>query len=104
MYKWKVKMKKEISNETIEYIGILSKLELNADEKIQASKDIEKMLEYFDKMSELSTENVEPMTHVASGDNVFRDDMVTNNNSREEFLRLAPEVSEGMFCAPKTFE
>ena len=97
-------MKKEISNETIEYIGILSKLELNEYEKIQASKDIEMMLDYFDKMNELPTENVEPMTHVMSGENVYRDDVVTNSAMCAESLRNAPAAYNGLFCVPKTFE
>ena len=53
-----------ISDETIEYVGILAKLELSAEEKEQAKKDIGRMLDYVDKLNELDTADVEPMSHV----------------------------------------
>ena len=44
-----------ISDETIEYVGILAKLELSEDEKEQAKKDMGSMLDYIDKLNELDT-------------------------------------------------
>ena len=38
-----------ISDETIEYVGILAKLELSDEEKEQAKKDMGSMLDYIDK-------------------------------------------------------
>lgn len=52
-----------ISDETIEYVGILAKLELSEDEKEQAKKDMGSMLDYIDKLNELDTSGVEPMSH-----------------------------------------
>ena len=46
--------KNEISDETIEYVGILAKLELNEEEKEHAKKDMEEMLNYIDKLNELA--------------------------------------------------
>ena len=57
-------MANHISDETIEYVGILAKLELNEEEKEQAKKDMESMLDYIDKLNELDTEGVEPLSHV----------------------------------------
>lgn len=59
--------KNEISDETIEYVGILAKLELNEEEKEHAKKDMEEMLNYIDKLNELDTTGVEPMSHVVPG-------------------------------------
>mgnify|MGYP001309365955 CR=1 FL=1 len=53
-----------ISDETIEYVGILSKLELSEEEKEQAKKDMGSMLDYIDKLNELDTTGIEPMSHV----------------------------------------
>lgn len=44
-----------ISDETIEYVGILAKLELSEEEKEQAKADMGKMLDYIDKLNELDT-------------------------------------------------
>ena len=93
-----------ISDETIEYVGILAKLELSDDEKEQAKKDMANMLDYIDTLNELDTSGVEPMSHVFPVNNVFREDVVTNGDDREEILANAPEAKEGAFVVPKTFD
>lgn len=93
-----------ISDETIEYVGILAKLELSGEEKEQAKKDMGSMLDYIDKLGELDTEGVEPMSHVFPVKNVFREDIVTNEDVRDEILKNAPGEKNGMFAVPRTFE
>ncbi|MCF2641514.1 MAG: Asp-tRNA(Asn)/Glu-tRNA(Gln) amidotransferase subunit GatC [Lachnospiraceae bacterium] len=91
-----------ISDETIEYVGILAKLELNEEEKERAKKDMGEMLDYIDKLNELDTAGIEPMSHVFPVQNVFREDVVTNGDGSEETLRNAPEEKDGGFKVPKT--
>ena len=93
-----------ISDETLDYVGILAKLELSEEEKEQAKKDMGSMLDYIDKLGELDTEGVEPMSHVFPVKNVFREDVVTNGDIREEILKNAPGEKDGMFVVPRTFE
>lgn len=92
-----------ISDETIEYVGILAKLELSDEEKEDAKKDMEKMLDYVDTLNELDTTGVEPMSHVFSVNNVFREDVVTNGDDRENITANAPQKKDGAFMVPKTF-
>ena len=91
-----------ISDETIEYVGILAKLELNEEEKEQAKKDMGAMLDYIDKLNELDTTGVEPMSHVFPVQNVFREDVVTNGDGSEDTLKNAPEAQDNAFVVPKT--
>ncbi len=93
-----------ISDETIEYVGILAKLELSDEEKEQAKSDMGRMLDYIDKLGELDTTDVEPMSHVFWVENVFREDVVTNGDERERLLSNAPQEKDGMFVVPRTFE
>ena len=93
-----------ISDETIEYVGILAKLELSEEEKEQAKKDMANMLDYIDTLNELDTSGVEPMSHVFPVNNVFREDVGTNEDDREEILANAPEAKDGAFVVPKTFD
>lgn len=93
-----------ISDETIEYVGILAKLELSEEEKEEAKKDMGRMLDYIDQLGELDTEGVEPMSHVFPVENVFREDVVTNGDTREAILKNAPREKDGMFVVPKTFD
>ena len=92
-----------ISDETIEYVGILAKLDLSGEEKEQAKKDMEEMLDYIDKLNELDTDGVEPMSHVSDVVNVFREDVVTGTDDRDELLKNAPEQKDGMYVVPSTF-
>ena len=92
-----------ISDETIEYVGILAKLELDEEEKEQAKKDIGEMLDYIDKLGELDTDGIEPMSHVFPVQNVFREDVVTNGDEHEKTLKNAPDQKDNMFAVPKTF-
>ena len=93
-----------ISDETIEYVGILAKLELSEEEKEQAKKDMGSMLDYIDKLGELDTSSVEPMSHVFPVENVFREDVVISGDMREELLSNAPGEKDGMFVVPRTFD
>ena len=92
-----------INDETIDYVGILAKLELSAEEKEQAKKDMANMLEYVSKLNELDTENVVAMSHAFPVNNVFREDVVTNGDNRENLLKNAPEKKDGCYKVPKTF-
>lgn len=77
-----------ISDETIDYVGILAKLELSPEEKEAAKKDMAGMLDYIDKLNELDTDGVEPMSHVFPVNNVFREDVVTNGDNSEDILKM----------------
>ena len=93
-----------ISDETMDYVGILAKLELSDEERAAAKKDMESMLDYIDKLNGLDTSGVEPMSHVFSVNNVFREDEVVNGDGGEDTLANAPERRERMFVVPKTVE
>ena len=75
---------------------------MNDEEKEHAKKDMEEMLNYIDKLNELDTTGVEPMSHVFPVNNVFRDDVVTNGDGSKETLSNAPEQKDGGFKVPKT--
>ena len=85
-----------ISDETMEYVGILAKLELSDAEKEAAKKDMESMLDY--------TAGIEPMSHVFPVQNVFREDVVENGDGGEDTLANAPERRDRAFVVPKTVE
>ncbi|MGN0435185.1 MAG: Asp-tRNA(Asn)/Glu-tRNA(Gln) amidotransferase subunit GatC [Wujia sp.] len=93
-----------ITDETIDYVGILAKLELSDEEKEQAKKDMSNMLDYVGKLDELDTSNVEAMSHAFPVNNVFREDVVTNGDDRENLLKNAPEQKDGCYKVPKTFD
>lgn len=96
--------KNVISDQTMEYVGILAKLELSEEEKQAAKKDMERMLDYIDKLNELDTSQVEPMSHIFSVKNVFREDVAEHVDGGEDTLANAPERKERAFVVPKTVD
>lgn len=93
-----------ITDEIIEYVGILAKLEISEEERKQAKLDMGNMLQYVSKLNELNTDGIEPMSHVFHVDNVFREDVITNGDDKENILKNAPAQKEGMFEVPRTIE
>ena len=93
-----------ITDETIDYVGILAKLELSDEEKEQAKQDMSNMLEYVSKLNELDTDSVEPMSHAFLVSNVFREDVVTNGDDRDNLLANKKKQKDGCYKVPKTFD
>ena len=95
-------MANKISDETIEYVGILAKLKLSGEEKENAKADMEKMLDYIDTLNELDTDGVEPMSHVFPVHNVFREDVASGTDGSADTLANAPLQKDNCFKVPKT--
>lgn len=93
-----------ITDETIEYVSALAKLELSEAEKARAKEDLGNILNYIDTMNEINTDDVEPMSHVFPIRNVFREDVVENGADRENLLANAPEEQDGCYVVPQTVE
>lgn len=93
-----------ISDETIENISILAKLDLSHEEKVRAKNDMQKILTYVDKLNELDTDGVEPLTHIFPVHNVFREDVVTSGSQKEAMLANAPQRRDDMYQVPKTID
>lgn len=91
-----------ISDETMEYVGILAKLELSPEEAETAKKDMGEMLDYIDQLNELDTTGVEPMSHIFPVHNVFREDVPENGDGSADTLANAPVKKDGGFKVPKT--
>lgn len=94
---------KEISwDETMEYLEILSQISLTEEEKQETAGELKKILAYMEKLEELDTDGVEPMSHVFPVQNVFREDIVEREDQREALLENAPQKKEGQYLVPKT--
>ena len=64
--------------------------------------EMEKILTYVEKLNELDTDGIEPMSHVFPVKNVFREDVVTNGDGSAETLANAPLEKDQSFKVPKT--
>ena len=94
----------KITDEMIDYIGILARLRLEEDEKESAKVEMEKIINYMDKLNEVDTTGIEAMSHAFPVKNVFRKDEVRPSVPRDEIIANAPRKNDGCFQVPKTVE
>lgn len=90
-----------ISIEEVHQVARLSRLYYSDEEAVGLAKDLSSVLEYFDKLSELDTSGVEPMSHAGSGVNVYRRDAALDRVTRDAVLGNAPESDGEHFRVPK---
>lgn len=98
-------MAKQIIDDTVmENVEILAKLALTEEERKKAKEKMQEMLDYVDKLNELDTDGIEPMSHTFSMGNVFREDVVTNGDDRDAMLDNAPKCKDGQYQVSKTVQ
>ena len=88
----------------VEHIATLSRLELSDAERERAATELSQIIGYFEALSELDTENIEPTMHALPLENVLRADAIAPGLSREAALQNAPESADGMFQVPRVVE
>ncbi|HEX2275933.1 MAG TPA: Asp-tRNA(Asn)/Glu-tRNA(Gln) amidotransferase subunit GatC [Candidatus Tectomicrobia bacterium] len=93
-----------ITREDVEHVAELARLELTAAEKGQFIAQLNSILTYIEKLSELNTAGVEPTSHVLPMSNVFRDDEVRPSLDRDQALQNAPQQSHFFFKVPRIIE
>ncbi len=88
----------------VEHIAELARLKFNERELDNFTHQLNEILSYVEKLNELDTENVEPLSHPVENSNIFREDEVKPSVNREDALRNAPDKNEVFFKVPKVIE
>ncbi len=94
----------KVSKEEVRYIAKLAKLDFSDEEIEELSMELSKIISYIDKLNELNTANVEPLSHPLEKINVFRDDIENKSISTAEALKNAPDKTERFFKVPKVIK
>ncbi len=92
-----------ITEELIEELGILSKLDISDEGKEQAKKDMSDLVDYVKIIETLDITNVEPTTHMKNNTNVFREDEIKKFPNTDSIMREGPDVKGEYFKVPNTF-
>lgn len=93
-----------VTREDVDSIAALARLSFSAEEKEELISVLNNILEYFDKLSELETADVEPLTHILPVQNVMREDTVRESLDQNTSLANAPRSDRGHFVIPKVIE
>jgi aspartyl/glutamyl-tRNA(Asn/Gln) amidotransferase, C subunit len=93
-----------IAAKDIEIIAHLARLNLSEAEREEALNSITSILGLIDQMQAVDTSNVEPLAHPFEASQRLREDVVTEQDQRDELLALAPSADRGLFLVPKVIE
>ena len=93
-----------IDLKTIKHISKLSRISVDEQKAEKLAGDLNSIFKFIEKLNELNTDNVEPLTSVAETTLKFRADEVKNQNIREQIIKNSPEDNEDFFVVPKVVE
>ena len=93
-----------LTADDVNKIAHLARLGIDSQDIKSYAKDLSGMLDLMTQMSELNTDNFEPMAHPMDQAQRLRADVVTEQNNREKFQAIAPQVDTGLYLVPKVIE
>lgn len=93
-----------ITKEQVNHIAHLSRLEIQEDEVDGYIEKLEKVVDLFNELNSVDTENIKPTYHVLDLVNVFREDVAQEGMNREEVLKNSKETESGQFKVPTIIE
>lgn len=94
----------KIDRQTLDKIAHLARLEIDPDKAEGYMKDLEEILTWVEKLSELDTEGVEPLTNMSFEENALREDVKKDQLDHEKALQSAPKRDADHFRVPKVIE
>ena len=94
----------EISDELVQHIAHLARLEFEGEDLENIKGDMQQIIRFIDKLSELDTKNVEPLIFMSDEVNVLREDEPENLISNEQALMNAPKKDSDYFRIPKVLD
>jgi aspartyl-tRNA(Asn)/glutamyl-tRNA(Gln) amidotransferase subunit C len=93
-----------VSREEVRHIAELARLQFSDEEEEKMADELSSILDYVDKLDELDTSGVPPMSHVLDVANVERPDDVAARIDRDQALENAPDTDGRYFRVPKVIE
>jgi aspartyl-tRNA(Asn)/glutamyl-tRNA(Gln) amidotransferase subunit C len=93
-----------IDLKTIKHISKLSRISVDDAKADKLAGDLNSIFDFIEKLNELNTDNIEPLTSVAETTLKLRTDEVKSENIRGQILKNSPEENEDFFVVPRVAE
>ena len=93
-----------IDLKTIKHISKLSRISVDDKKANKLAEDLNSIFDFIEKLNELNTDKVEPLTSVAETTLKFRTDEVKSKDIRGQILKNSPDENEDFFVVPKVVE
>ena len=94
----------KVTDDIVKHIAHLARLEFKGEELEAIKGDMEKIIDFMDKLSEIGTENVEPLIFMNENVNVLREDVSNQTLTKENALANAPKSDSDYFRIPKVLD
>ena len=94
----------EVNDALVDKLANLARLQFNAAEKEGIKTDLQRMIQFVEKLNELDTTGIAPLLHMSEEVNILRDDEVKGSVNRTEGLKNAPVHDEQFFKVPKVIK
>ncbi len=94
----------EVSRKEVQHVAQLARMALTSQDLERVGTELNRILEHFNRLQELDTEDVAPTSHAIPMTNVFREDQVGESLSVEDVVENAPERSDEFFKVPRILE
>ncbi len=94
----------EVNDALVDKLANLARLQFDAAEKEGIKTDLQRMIQFVEKLNELDTTGIAPLLHMSEEVNILRDDEVKGSVNRTEGLKNAPVHDEQFFKVPKVIK
>ena len=91
----------EITNEMVDKLANLSKLNFDVQEKEAIKNDLSSMIGFIEQLQKVDTKGIEPLLHMSNTKNILREDILNGSVTRENALSNAPNTDGQYFKVPK---
>jgi len=93
-----------IDKDTVKHIAKLARISLDEKKINSLSKDLSSIIEFIEKLNELNTEKIAPLTSIIDASLRSRKDEVSDDKIRDQILKNSPEKNEEFYVVPKVIE
>ena len=94
----------KITDEIINHLADLARLEFSDEEKTGLKQDLEKMIGFVEKLKEVDTTGIEPLMHITDAVNILREDVAEKTITKQKALLNAPQTDGNFFIVPKVIK
>ena len=93
-----------IDLKTIKHISKLARISVDEQKAEKLAEDLNSIFKFIEKLNELKTDNVEPLTSIAETTLKLRNDEVQSRNIKDQIIKNSPQDNEDYFVVPKVIE
>ena len=88
----------------VKKIAMLARLQIDESDIPSYVTNLSNILDLVAQMEAVNTDGVLPMSHPQEAVQRLREDVVSEENQRERFQKMAPATDDGLYLVPKVIE